>query len=84
LGFSIFETKAEGNGKQRKIFLDIPNSKPKIASKANQRWKTKEPNRETTEIFLVFLCFGKVEIRTRTLEKVKHEYTKVQQNIICR
>jgi hypothetical protein len=37
LGFSIFETKAEGNSKQSKIFLDFLNSKPKIASKANQR-----------------------------------------------
>jgi hypothetical protein len=37
LEFSIFETKAEGNSKQNKIFLDFSNSKPKIASKANQR-----------------------------------------------
>jgi hypothetical protein len=59
LGFSISETKAEGNGKQNKIFLGFSSSKLKIASKTNQRLKTKEPNRETTEIFLVFLCFGK-------------------------
>jgi hypothetical protein len=37
LGFSIFETRAEGSSKQSKIFLDFSNSKPKIASKANQR-----------------------------------------------
>jgi hypothetical protein len=37
LGFSIFETKAEGNSKQSKIFLDFSNSKQKIANKANQR-----------------------------------------------
>jgi hypothetical protein len=37
LEFSIFETKAEGNSQQTKIFLDFSNSKPKIASKANQR-----------------------------------------------
>jgi hypothetical protein len=37
LGFSIFEIKAEGNSKQSKIFLDFSSSKPKIASKANQR-----------------------------------------------
>jgi hypothetical protein len=32
LGFSIFETKAEGNSKQSKIFLGFSSSKPKIAS----------------------------------------------------
>jgi hypothetical protein len=37
LGFLIFETKEEGNGKQSKIFLGFSSSKPKIASKANQR-----------------------------------------------
>jgi hypothetical protein len=37
LGFSIFETKAKGNSKQSKIFLDFSNGKPKIASKTNQR-----------------------------------------------
>jgi hypothetical protein len=37
LGFLIFETKAEGNSKQSKIFLGFSSSKPKIASKANQR-----------------------------------------------
>jgi hypothetical protein len=37
LGFLIFETKAGGNSKQSKIFLDFSNSKLKIASKANQR-----------------------------------------------
>jgi hypothetical protein len=37
LGFSIFETKAEGNSKQSKIFLDFSSGKPKIANKANQR-----------------------------------------------
>jgi hypothetical protein len=36
LGFLIFETKADGNSKQSKIFLDFSNSKPKITSKANQ------------------------------------------------
>jgi hypothetical protein len=36
-GFSIFETRTEGNSKQSKIFLDFSNSKPKIASKANQK-----------------------------------------------
>jgi hypothetical protein len=35
-GFSIFKTRTEGNSKQRKIFLDFSNFKPKIASKANQ------------------------------------------------
>jgi hypothetical protein len=34
--FSIFETRAEGNSKQSKIFLDFSNFKPKIANKANQ------------------------------------------------
>jgi hypothetical protein len=36
LGFSIFETRTEGNSKQSKIFLDFSNFKPKIANKANQ------------------------------------------------
>jgi hypothetical protein len=35
-GFSIFETRIEGNSKQSKIFLDFSNIKLKIASKANQ------------------------------------------------
>jgi hypothetical protein len=35
-GFSIFETRTEGNSKQSKIFLDFSNTKPKIANKANQ------------------------------------------------
>jgi hypothetical protein len=34
--FLIFETKAEGNGKQSKIFWGFSSSKSKIASKANQ------------------------------------------------
>jgi hypothetical protein len=37
LGFSIFKAKAEGKGKQSKIFLGFSSSKPKIASKTNQR-----------------------------------------------
>jgi hypothetical protein len=37
LGFSIFETKAEGNSEQSKIFLGFSSSKPKIASKANKK-----------------------------------------------
>jgi hypothetical protein len=37
LEFLIFETKAGGNSKQSKIFLDFSNSKPKIASKENLR-----------------------------------------------
>jgi hypothetical protein len=35
-GFSIFETRTEGNSKQRKIFLDFSNIKTKIGNKANQ------------------------------------------------
>jgi hypothetical protein len=35
-GFSIFETRIEGNSKQSQIFLDFSNIKPKIASKANR------------------------------------------------
>jgi hypothetical protein len=35
-GFSIFETRTEGNSKQSKIFLAFSNFKPKIANKANQ------------------------------------------------
>jgi hypothetical protein len=35
--FDFFETRTKGNRKQSKIFLDFSNSKPKIASKANQR-----------------------------------------------
>jgi hypothetical protein len=37
LGFSIFETRTKENSEQSEIFLDFSNSKPKIASKANQR-----------------------------------------------
>jgi hypothetical protein len=37
LWFLIFETKAERNSKQSKIFLGFSSSKPKVASKANQR-----------------------------------------------
>jgi hypothetical protein len=35
--FSIFETKAEGNSEQSKIFWGFSTSKLKIANKANQR-----------------------------------------------
>jgi hypothetical protein len=35
-GFSIFETRTEGNSKQSKIFLGFSNFKPKIENKANQ------------------------------------------------
>jgi hypothetical protein len=35
-GFSIFETRTEGNNKQSKIFLDFSSIKPKIENKANQ------------------------------------------------
>jgi hypothetical protein len=57
-GFSIFEARTEENSKQSKIFLDFSNIKPKIASKA--KLETKKANKEKkTEIFLVFLCFGK-------------------------
>jgi hypothetical protein len=49
----------EGNSKQSKIFLDFSNIKPKIENKANQSKKTKGKQRETQEIFLVFLCFEK-------------------------
>jgi hypothetical protein len=31
-----FETRAEGNSKQSKIFLDFSNTKPKMRNKANQ------------------------------------------------
>jgi hypothetical protein len=41
-----FETRTEGSSKQSKIFLDFLNIKPKIGSKANQSWKTKEANKE--------------------------------------
>jgi hypothetical protein len=41
LGFSIFEAKAEGNGKQSKIFLGFSSSKPKIASKTTKGNKPK-------------------------------------------
>jgi hypothetical protein len=36
LGFLNFETRTEGNSKQRKIFLDFSNIKLKTASKAYQ------------------------------------------------
>jgi hypothetical protein len=36
-GFRFFETRMKGNSEQSKIFLDFSSSKPKIASKANQR-----------------------------------------------
>jgi hypothetical protein len=35
-GFSNFETSAEGNSKQSKIFLDFSNTKPKMRNKVNQ------------------------------------------------
>jgi hypothetical protein len=36
LGFSIFDSRTEGNSKQSKIFLVFSNIKPKIENKANQ------------------------------------------------
>jgi hypothetical protein len=56
LGFLIFETKAEGNSKQSKFFLGFSNSKPKIASKANQRKKTKEPNKGKQRKYFWSFC----------------------------
>jgi hypothetical protein len=35
-GVFNFETRTKGNSKQSKIILDFSNTKPKIASKANQ------------------------------------------------
>jgi hypothetical protein len=56
LGFSIFETRAKGNSEQSEIFLDFSNSKPKIASKASQRWKAKETNREKQRKYFWSFC----------------------------
>jgi hypothetical protein len=39
--------------------LDFSSIKPKIASKQTKARNLKGKQRETTEIFLVFLCFGK-------------------------
>jgi hypothetical protein len=35
--FLIFETRMKGNSEQSEIFLDFSSSKPKIASKADQK-----------------------------------------------
>jgi hypothetical protein len=79
------KVKAEGNSKQSKIFLGFSSSKPKIASKANQRWKTKEPNREKQrKYFWSFCVLEAMKTRTRTVKKAKHEYTKDRLNMIYR
>jgi hypothetical protein len=62
--------------------FQISNRKQEV--KQTKARKLKGKQRETTEIFLVFFVFWKVEIRTRTTKKAKHEYTKYRQNMICR
>jgi hypothetical protein len=52
----IFETRTEGNSKQRKIFLDFLNIKPKTASKANQSHKTKKANKEKQRKYFWSFC----------------------------
>jgi hypothetical protein len=46
----------KGNSEQSEIFLDFSSSKPKIASKANQRYKTREPNREKQQKYFWSFC----------------------------
>jgi hypothetical protein len=46
----------KGKRKQSKIFLDFSNFKPKIANKANQRYKAKETNREKQRKYFWSLC----------------------------
>jgi hypothetical protein len=56
--------------------LDFSNSKPKIANKANQRWQTKEANKEKQrKYFWSFCVMESRNKKTRTLEKAKHGYT---------
>jgi hypothetical protein len=43
----------------------------------------RQMNRNNGNIFGLFM-FWKEEIRTRTIKKAKHEYTKDRQNMICR
>jgi hypothetical protein len=65
----------KGNSEQSEIFLDFSNSKPKIASKANQRLQTKKRTRRNNGNIFGLFVFWKVEIRTRTIKKAKHGYT---------
>jgi hypothetical protein len=86
LGFQFLK---QNGGKQQKskIFLDFLNTKPKIAGKANQSWKTKEANKEKQQKY--FWSFCVLESRNKNKKqqrkkKTKQGYTKYRQNMICR
>jgi hypothetical protein len=63
-----------------------------IFQTSNRKWRTKQTKarklkrqtkRNNENIFGLFV-FWKEEIRTRTIKKAKHGYTKYRQNMICR
>ena len=61
LVFSNLEARTKGNKQTKQNLFGFSYSKPTIANKAKQKQETKINKwwRETTEIFLIFLCFRK-------------------------
>jgi hypothetical protein len=66
-GFQFLKQKQKEIANKSKIFLGFSRSRPKIASKANQRWKTKEPNREKQ--WKYFWSFCVLQRRSKDLEQ---------------
>jgi hypothetical protein len=66
--------------------LDFSNIKPKIASKANQSWKTKKANKEKQRKYFWSFCVleSRKKNKNNREKKAKHGYTKYRQNMICR
>jgi hypothetical protein len=66
--------------------LDFSNIKPKIASKANQSYKTKEANKDKHRNIFGLFCVleSRNKNKNNKEKKAKHGYTKYRQNMICR
>src|SRR3954462_10713212 len=83
-GFSIFERQEQKQTKQN--LFGFSNSKLTRRLRKPKTKNQRDNQRETTEIVLVFLCFGKQERKQQKKErkKAKHGYTMNRQNMICR
>jgi hypothetical protein len=62
--------------------FQIPNRKQQVKQTKARKLK-RQTKRNNRNIFGLFV-FWEEEIRTRTIKKAKHGYTKDRQNVICR
>jgi hypothetical protein len=72
--FRILKTRAKGNSKQSKIFLDFSNTKLKIRNKENQSKKTEEENKEKQRKY--FWSFCVLESRNKNNNQQRKENEK--------